>query len=162
MRRRPWIEAAALLGAAGHADAARAAASPPQPHSPLTWRLTMTDDVRFAFIERLDAVTKPRVFQSLDALAGWIEARRHGQAIQLIDVEDLRFQWRAAAGRPADPADHPGRTGPDRGVRIDALLLDGGTDRVMGFAWLDGRDRTALEPAIDRARRARGGQRQAA
>ena len=144
MRSRPHFEAAAWLAAHGFGEVAKGPI-PPR-------RLTMSDDVRFAFITKLDAVTKPRVFQSIDALADHIEGMRFGQAIELKDVDDLKFQWRNAQGR-AEPETPDGRK--DRGVQIFTTMIDGTIDRSLGFAWLDGRDMQALMPALDRARRRR-------
>lgn len=149
MRSRPHFEAAAWLAAHGFGAVAK---GPIQP-----WRYPMTDGVRFAFITKLDAVTKPRVFQSLDALADHIEGLRFGQAIQVEEVEDLRFQWRSAAGRP-EPVEP--ETRPDIGVQIWTLLMDNGRDRSLGFAWLDGGSIDRLQPALERARRRRADKKQ--
>lgn len=143
-RSRPHIEAAALLAAHGFGHLAKGPI-PPR-------RLPMSDDVRFAFLRKIDATTKPQVFQTLDQLADHIEGLRFGQALDLKDVDDLRFQWRSAQGRP-EPETSDART--DRGVQVFTQLLDGGHDRPLGYAWLDGRDMEALKPALDRARRRR-------
>lgn len=144
MTGRPWIEATALLAAHGLVGTAAP--------TPYLRRYPMTDGVRFAFITRLDAVTKPRVFPSIDALADHIEGMRFGQAIQVEEVEDLRFQWRSAAGRP-EPVEPDAR--PDIGVQIWTLMLDNSRDRALGFAWLDGGSIDRLQPALERARRRR-------
>lgn len=105
----------------------------------------MPASAAFAFCPHLDAVTKPRVFQALDGLAQHIERLRHGQTIQLTEIDRLHLQW-AEAGGPADVQPAKGRR--DRGVRIDTLCLDGSPDRCLGFAWLDGMGRDALQRAL--------------
>lgn len=87
----------------------------------------------FALAERLDGVTKPRVFQNTAGLARHIEAQRHGQAIELVDVEDIEI---------------PNQPGLYAGVQVFTLMIDGGRDRCLGYAWLEGRGRDSLEPAL--------------
>lgn len=128
-----WIEAGVLLAAHGHA-----AAAPSVFLHPFTRILRMADFPPFALAERLDGVTKPRVFASAERLAVHIEGRRHGQAIELVDVEDIEV---------------PGQPGLYTGVQIFTLLLDGGRDRCLGYAWLGGRGRERLEPALRAVRR---------
>jgi hypothetical protein len=137
---RPWVEAGPLLAAAG-----LPLAPLPRTH-PLIRSLTLPDlpvnDLPdFAFTSRLDAVTKPRVFPSLARLADHIEGRRHGQPLELVDVEDIEI---------------PGRPGLFRGVQVFTLLLDNGRDRCLGYAWLGGHGRERLEPALRAARRSHG------
>lgn len=129
---RPWVEAGPLLAAAGLPLAPLARTHP------LIRSLTLSDLPDFAFAPRLDAVTKPRVFPSLGRLADHIERRRHGQALELVDVEDIEI---------------PGRAGLYRGVQVFTLLLDNGRDRCLGYAWLGGHGRERLEPALREARR---------
>ena len=101
----------------------------------------MVDLSPFAFAERLDGVTKPRVFPNAARLAAHIEARRFGQAIELVDVEDIEI---------------PGRPGLYTGVQVFTLLLDNSRDRCLGYAWLGGKGRDRLEPALRAARREAG------
>lgn len=98
----------------------------------------MADFAPFAFAERLNGPAKPRVFAGATQLARHIERIRHGQAIELIDVEDIEL---------------PGRPGLYTAVQVFTLLLDGGRDRCLGYAWLDGKGRDRLEPALRAARR---------
>lgn len=130
--RPPWIEATALLGASGFQ------AATPKPLHPLARSLRMADFAAFAFAERLDGVTKPRVFANAASLARHIEGRRFGQALELVDVEDIEV---------------PGRPGLYAGVQVFTLLLDGGRDRCLGYAWLGGPGRERLEPALRAVRR---------
>lgn len=92
----------------------------------------------FAFASRLDGVVKPKVFSSLGALAARIEHDRHGQAIELVDVEDIEI---------------PGQPGLYQGVQVFTLLLDNSRDRCVGYAWLKGQGRERLEPALRQVRR---------
>lgn len=144
--RRPWIEAAPLLGAAGH------------PLEPLTpppsiWSRLMSQRILYAILDRIDGVANPHAVQSLDRLADIVAGRIHGQAVQLIEIEDIHAQRQAASGR-GDPAPDGVR---DRGLRIETLLLDGSTDRVIGFVWLNGQGRDVFAPALERAVRRRSG-----
>lgn len=136
--RPPWFEAAPALAAAGlplSPDTARHAAVP------TLWSHPMIDTARYAFLPRLDAVTKPFVFNDLSALARHIErARTQGgdPGLQLEEVEDLQF-----AG---DPGLH-------RGVQVWLLDLANERERALGYAWLRGDGRDVLEPALRAARR---------
>ena len=143
---RPWVEAGPLLAAAGLPLAPHCLAKLTRTH-PLIRSLTLSDLPDFAFAPRLDAVTKPRVFPSLARLADHIERRRHGQPLELVDVEDIEI---------------PGRAGLYRGVQVFTLLLDNGRDRCLGYAWLGGHGRERLEPALRAARRSHGDGRRAA
>lgn len=137
---RPFIEAAALLAAQGFC------ALPPARGSVFSSRsivLPITPSgsaARFAFLPRIDAVTKPFVFDDLPALARHIERQRQGQTMQLEDVEHLEF-----AGSP--DLHH--------GVQVWALDMAGDRDRSLGYAWLDGRGRETLEGALRAARKSR-------
>lgn len=144
MRSRPHFEGTPWLAAHGFGHVLKGPIPP--------WRFPMSDDVRFAFIKKIDAATKPLICASLDHLADHIEGLRFGQGLQLQDVEDLRFRWRSANGRP-EPEIPDGRQ--DRGVQVFTTMSDGTIDRSLGYAWLDGRDMQALMPALDRARRRR-------
>lgn len=92
----------------------------------------------YAFARRLDGPQKPIVFSSLNGMANYVERHRYGQAIELVDIEDIEI---------------PGRPGLYAGVQIFTLLLDGGRDLCLGYAWLDGAGRDRLEPALRQARR---------
>lgn len=94
----------------------------------------------YAFAERLDDATKPRVFPHLKRLADYIESRRFGRALELQEVEDLEI---------------PGRDGLFTGVQVFTLDLSNSRDRCLGWAWLNGRGREVLEPALRDACRAR-------
>lgn len=80
---------------------------------------------------------KPVVFDTLAQLAAHIERRRADRMIELEEVEDLEFQ--------GDARLHVG-------VRVWALDMAGDRDAVLGLAWLDGRGRNTLEPALRRVR----------
>ena len=135
--RPPWIEAAALLGAHGHAA--------PVDLTPLTpWRRLMNQRIDYAFLARIDAVARPTVVGSLDRLAQLIESRRHGQAIVLEEVDDLHARRSMATG-DSPPAPEGLR---DRGVQIWTQLIDGTRDRSLGFAWLKGGGREELQQAL--------------
>lgn len=95
----------------------------------------------FAFAPRLDGAAKPKAFPSLGALADHIERRRCVQAIELVDVESIEI------------SDRPGLY---VGVQVFTLLIDGGRDHCLGFAWLNGQGRDRLEPALRQARRDTG------
>lgn len=139
--RPPWFEAGPALAAAGHTP------------FPLTagrtgniWTRPMVDTATYAFLPRIDAVTKPIVCADLMALARHIERKRDGHGLQLEDVEDLEF-----AGQP----------GLHRGVKVTRLDLANEPEVCLGFAWLRGSGREVLEPAL-RAVLREAGQRSAA
>lgn len=130
--RPPWIDAAALLAAHGHHDAAlRAAAC-----KSLKWRPVMLADAHFAII-RPTPGQKPLVFEDLDALARWIQRQRGEQALELVETEDLELE---------------GDMGGRLGVHVYTLALDGGRDRNLGTAWLNGRGRETLQAGLRRNR----------
>lgn len=135
--RPPWIEAGALLAAAGHA---LAPLSPP----PSPWTRLMTQNIDYAFLSRIDAVAKPTIVGSLDRLAQLIEGKRFGQGIMLEEIEDLHARRRMATG-DGPPAPEGLR---DRGVQVWSLMLDGSRDRSLGFAWLRGGGRDELQQAL--------------
>lgn len=134
--RRPWIESGALL-AFTHPTGTR----PLKPEHPFTRSLRMADFAPFAFLSRLDGVAKPRIVSNATALARHVESLRHGQAIELVDVEDIEV---------------PGKSDLYTGVQIFTLSLDGGRDRCLGYAWLNGHGRERLEPALRAVRRNTG------
>lgn len=137
--RPPWIEPAVLLAAAG--------APAREPAAPSIWSRHMMSPAPFALLPRLDAVTRPIVFATLDALATRIERLRAGQALECIEIEDLHFLWRAEGGG----GDVAAPTVRDRGVQVWTLLLDGSRDRCIGFAWLNGGGMETLRAALHRA-----------
>lgn len=137
--RPPHIEAAALLGAHGHRLA------DPTDRQSIWSRHAMTP-APYALLTRLDDRTRPIVFPHLQALADRIERERHGQQLELVEVEDLHFLWRAAGG--AKGIDAPER---DLGVQVWTRLLDGSRDRCLGWAWLNGSGLEVLQQALLRA-----------
>lgn len=100
----------------------------------------------YALLTRLDERTRPTVFANLQALAAHIERARHGQQLELAEVEDLHFLWRAAGG--GQGIDAPER---DLGVQVWTRLLDGSRDRCLGWAWLGGSGLEVLQRALLRA-----------
>lgn len=135
---RPYVEAAALLGSAGHRLA------PPAPPSFSLWRTLMSQNVDFAFLDRIDAVARPHVVGGLDRLAQLIEDRRGDSPILLEEIENLHARRRMAAGDGP-----PAPTGlRDRGVQVWTQLPDGTRDRSLGFAWLRGGGREQLQMAL--------------
>lgn len=137
--RPPYIEAAALL--AGHGQRL----SEPTDRQSIWSRHAMTP-APFALLTRLDERTRPIVFPHLNALADRLERERHGQSLELVEVEDLHFLWRAAGG--AQGIDAPAR---DLGVQVWTRLLDGSRDRCLGWAWLNGDGLEVLQQALLRA-----------
>lgn len=107
----------------------------------------MSQSIDFAFLPRIDAVSRPVVFTSLIGLARYIERKRFGQGIQLEEIEGIHAQRNMVAGDAGTPRDGLR----DRGVQIHTLMLDGGFDRSMGFAWLRGGGREDLQAALLRA-----------
>lgn len=137
--RPPHIEAAALLGAHGHR------LSDPTDRQSIWSRHAMTP-APYALLTRLDDRTRPIVFPHLKALADRLERERHGQQLELVEVEDLHFLWRNAGG--AEGIDAPER---DLGVQVWTLMADGGRDRCLGWAWLNGAGLENLRSALHRA-----------
>ena len=125
---RPWFEAAPALAAAGVPDDRI-------PITPMKANLMSAD---YALLPRIDTVTKPRVFPSLDALAASIERQRQGQSLFLEEVQDLQ---------PLGAADQV------RAVKVWTTDCDGRQDRMIGFAYLKGAGRELLEWALRLARR---------
>ncbi len=91
---------------------------------------------RYVLLPKLDNVTKPKAFPTLAALAACIERERGQQALHLVEVEDLEFR---------------DVSGLHRGVQVWTLDLANEKDRLIGYAWLNGRGREALEPALRQA-----------
>ena len=129
--RRPWIEAGAMLAGAGFDG------TPPKPVHPIARSLTMASKPNYAFLPRVDGVTRPVVCPDLMALARHIERQRGDQNLQLIEVEDIEY----------DGVMH-------RGVKVMLLDLANDPERCLGFAWLRGSGRDVLEPALRAARAA--------
>ena len=121
--RPPWIEAAALLGSVGR---------PLAPDTFKHWSIT-TPDERFVLFRKLAPGEKPLVLTDLPALARRIHHERGAAGIQLQDF----------------PA--PLHTGQDAidGVSIWTLDASGERSDYLGWAYLDGRDREALQAALD-------------
>lgn len=139
--RPPWFEATAALSAAGHSR------GPPSPlrftplHIQLLRGLAMTDSP-YAFVPprpRGGGDQPPPVLHpSLSALADAVERRRDGRALQLIEVEDFELDAR------------PGEV--FTAVQLFALNMGNDPEDLIGTAWLNGRGRTVLEPALSQAR----------
>lgn len=127
--RPPWIEGRALLAAAG------VDSTPSKPVHPIARSLIMADKPNYAFLTRIDGVTRPIVQPDLMALARHIERRRNGQNLQLIDVEDIEYDGQIHAG-----------------VKVMLLDLANEPETCLGFAWLRGDGRTVLDPALRVAR----------
>lgn len=127
--RPPWIEAGPLLSAAGFDSI------PSKPLHPVARSLMMAEKPNYAFLPRIDAVTRPVVFTDLLSLARHIERGRNGQNLQLIEVDDIEY-----AGQL------------HQGVKVMLLDMCNDPDRCLGFAWLRGEGRTVLDPALRVAR----------
>ena len=126
MTRRPWIEGAALL-AAHH----RAAPAP----RPLNRRsYPVSPDVRFALL-RANPQAKPLAFPDIGALARHVQRERAGRSIEMVDIEDLRFD---------------GDANMREGVSVYLLDLGGDRDGLIGHCWLDGQGQDALRHALAR------------
>lgn len=127
--RPPWIEAAALLAAAGFET------GPHQHLHPVARSLIMADKPNYAFLPRIDAVTRPVVCPDLMALARHIERQRNGQGLQLIDVGDIEYDGQIYGG-----------------VKVMLLDLADEPERCLGFAYLRGSGQEVLRPALRTAR----------
>lgn len=127
--RRPWVEAGPLLSAAGFDS------TPPKPLHPVARSLIMADKPNYAFLPRIDGVTRPIVCPDLMSLARHIERQRGGQNLQLLEVDDIEYDGEMHSG-------------------VKVMLLDMGNDpeRCLGFAWLRGSGRDVLDPALRAAR----------
>jgi hypothetical protein len=98
-----------------------------------TWRrLRMAHDTRFALVERPnDPLCKPIVFETLDELVARIQRDRRGDSLQGFDAEVLIF----------------GEDAPRQGVSLFAIDR-GERSRFLGWAYLEGRKRDALNRAL--------------
>lgn len=106
---------------------------------PTFWSLRPMPPKPYALFRTAEIATeRPLVFDTAAQLAAYFERLRGDAALELEEVEDLEFR--------GDPNLHVG-------VRIWSLDLSNARDRPLGLAWLDGRGRDALEPALRRARR---------
>lgn len=141
MSRPPWSESAALLAAAGFSP-------PPENYRPNIWSRHAMQPAAFAILPRLDATTKPIVFHDVDALAAHVERSRGGQGLEMTEIEDIHFLWRANGGGEGVDAPPENR---DRGVQIWTTLIDGSRDRCLGWAWLNGSGLEVLTAALRRA-----------
>lgn len=135
---RPFIDGAVLLTA--HGFPAPAPRNQSGARRALQCRKPDMPRFPYALLPRLDATTKPYGFTALADLANHIERQRGDQSLQIEDVETLEFR------------DVPGL---HDGVEIWTLDLDGSRDRLIGYAWLSGKGRDALQPALYAARRGR-------
>lgn len=84
----------------------------------------------FALMQSAKPGIKPWVYPDMEALARGILRRRHGQALQLRPDRIIR---------------------PGRKIRVVAIYgLDqvGNRTRFIGYAWIGGRDWTALSAAL--------------
>jgi len=128
---RPHVEAVALLAAAGF----RIPADPTPTRR--CWRKPMAADIRFALIPSDSPHAKPRAFPDIDGLARCVQRERGLDGLDLVEIEDLEFQ-----GSPARC----------RGVQIWTTDAGNDRDRMLGYAWLDGRGMDALMAALRRNR----------
>ena len=138
---RPWIEATALLAAAGFSTA------------PIKLSPDLETDMRhprYALLPKLNATSELVSFDTLDALADHIEGMRFGQGLQLKTIDNLRQQAFENGGRHL----HLSR-GRDRGLQVFTTMLDGELDRSLGFAWLNGQGHEVLQQALSAAARRR-------
>ncbi len=130
MAARPWIEGAALLAAHHRAAPAR---------RPLNRRsYPVSPDVRFALLRanpQNQLQAKPLAFPDIGALARCIQRERAGRSIELVDIEDLRFD---------------GDANMREGVSVYVLDLGGDRDGLIGHCWLDGQGQDALRHALAR------------
>ena len=136
-RQRPHVEATALLGAMGFATAPVTLSTDPE---------TDMRHPRYALLTRLTTTEQPQPFDSLADLAAHIQKSRFGQGLQLREVEGFRQQIFEQGGRRL----HLSR-GRDRAVQVWTTMLDGGLDRSLGFAWLNGGGREDLQRALSAA-----------
>jgi len=126
MTPRPWIEGAALLAA--HHRAA------PAPKSLNRRSYPVSPDVRFALL-RANPQAKPLAFPDIGALARHVQRERAGRPIEMVDIEDLRFD---------------GDANMREGVSVYLLDLGGDRDGLIGHCWLDGQGQDALRHALAR------------
>lgn len=125
---RPWIEGVALLAAHNLPT--------PSPRSLYRRRYRMSHDVRFAILTANPA-DKPKAFPDVEALARHIQRERGLQARELVEIEDLEID---------------GDTQNRRAVSVFALDAGNDRDRLIGHAYLDGKGRDVLQPALRRNR----------
>lgn len=91
-------------------------------------------DVRFALLTRPNHIgTKPVAFASLDQLAASIHRRRRERPIWMLDA-NMKFE---------------GEETVRRGVSVWAVGPDGAATDFIGWCWLDGGQRRALQAALD-------------
>lgn len=91
---------------------------------------TMHNAPNNALLTDLKALTKPCVFETLDALARRIHRDRKDDVLDLAAIK-ARF-----------------REGIFHLVRVQAEHPSSGRRRLIGFAWLNGKRREALEAAL--------------
>lgn len=130
--RPPWIEHTALLGAHGHA----VSVLPLSVIRNMLRRPAMPHAARYALVREPQVSThKPTVFHALHGLAQSVHRQARGGPVQLEDAY-LEFA---------------GETSPRKGVNVwalDPLTMD--KTAFIGWAWLDGGDRTLLSAAMPR------------
>lgn len=89
--------------------------------------------IRFALLSRPNHIaSKPVAFASIDQLAASVHRRRKGRALWMVDAK-LLFE---------------GEDQPRQGVSVWTVGLDGGAGEFIGWCWIDGRQRGALEAAL--------------
>lgn len=96
---------------------------------------------RFAFITRLDSLTKPFVYRDGPALARSIHRRRAGAAIEVRDTHDLR----EAGARRLNLILPRDRVCP--GVQV-LLIQHGDPIATLGWIWADGAEAEAVRRLI--------------
>jgi len=128
---RPHVEAVALLASAGFRF--------PEETAPTRrrWRKPMAADIRFALIPSDSPHAKPKAFPDIDGLARCVQRERGLDGLEMVEIDDLEFQGSAA---------------PCRGVQIWTTDAGNDRDRMLGFAWMDGRGMEALKAALRRNR----------
>lgn len=123
--RPPWIEAAALLAAHGHAVPSSDLYKRRKPPMPSEARYVL-----FTHPERADI--RPRVFPDLRRLAAHVHQQRKGAAIELQDA----------------PLELDGDAAPRPGVSVWTLSDLGERRCFMGWCYIDGQKRPVLEAAL--------------
>lgn len=93
----------------------------------------MPQEARYALLRQpTNPMAKPVAFDSLAALAAALHRDRRHEPIQLFDA----------------PIYVEGENEPRQGVSIWTLDVEGGRSRYLGWAWLNGGGRTALQAGL--------------
>lgn len=101
----------------------------------------MPHEARYALLRQpTKPQAKPVVFDSVTALAAALHRDRKGEPIQLFDA----------------PIYVEGENEQRAGVSVWTLDVEGGRSRYLGWAWLNGCGRTALQSALAAAGRKPG------